>query len=107
MPIVSRQIQGTPCPSLGPVPACYVVLAAYVFLLVSALLVQPWRAYVFVPAWLLVFVIAALATGFELFMPNTCPTSMIAVPSCFLSLAMAFLLAIAYRTERHFDKLED
>jgi len=104
MPIVYSQIHGDHCPMLGPVPACYVVMSAYVLLLGAVFLPKPWRAYVFVPAWLVVFAIAALAVGFELFIPHTCPVSRFGIPTCFVSLVIALLLAFAYAMEKKFDR---
>ena len=104
LPIVYEQIQNVPCPKIGSVPACYVVLVAYVLILAATFMGKHWRAYVFVPAWLVVFSIAALATGLELFIPNTCPTSKLGIPSCFLSLAMTLMLVTAYVVERKFDR---
>jgi len=103
MPIAYNQLQGVACPKLGSVPACFVVLVAYVLIVAAAFLRQPWRGYVFIPAWLVVFAIAAIATGLELFTPNTCPAAKIGIPACFLSLAMALLLATAYVVERKAD----
>lgn len=104
LPIVQKQITATaPCPTLGPVPACYLVLLGYILIVVSALLVPRYRFRTFAVGWVPLFVLALMASGVELFAEDTCPQTSGGVPTCFVSLGLLSLIAVMYGLERRND----
>ena len=91
---------GEVCPSLGPIPACYLVLAAYAMILASAFTLQkPIGTRLFFIGWLIVFGLATSGVVMELIVGETCPPGPAGIPQCFISFSMAlacfafFLLA--------------
>jgi len=80
---------GDACPRLGPVPACYLVLGAYLLIFASNMLTGWTRTALFLLAWLPVFALALVASAFDLLAGPVCPRALGAVPQCFVSLALA------------------
>ena len=100
-PIVQRQFEGLSlCPALGMVPACYIVLAGYALILFAALVSRRYTGWLFAIGWLPLFTLAATGSGIEIFREGTCPQTSGGVPTCYLSLALLCLLAVAYLAER-------
>jgi hypothetical protein len=93
-----KTVTGTsPCPDVAGIPACFVVLAGYSFMLAASLL-QPAKRYkiLFLVGWLPVFLLAATGTVFELFNGNTCPKSSAGLALCYVSLALSLIVALLY-----------
>ena len=84
------------CPKLGPVPACYLVSAAYAAIGISALLEPRRLTWLFLIGWLPVFLLAATGTTLELFGRPTCPATTDGTPMCYYSLAVALILLPAF-----------
>jgi hypothetical protein len=80
---------GAACPMLGPIPACYLVLGAYLVVFVSTLMSGRLRQTVFLVSWLPVFLLALAASAFDLVAGPVCPRALGGVPQCFVSLALA------------------
>lgn len=96
-PVVMAELQsGDGCPKLGPVPACYLVSAAYAAIGISALLDPRRLTWLFLTGWLPVFLLAATGTTLELFGRTTCPATATGTPMCYYSLAAALLLLPAF-----------
>ena len=59
--------QGEICPLLGPVPACYVVFAAYLCILISAVrIAAPYASKLFFVGWIPAVGLAFVGVGLEL-----------------------------------------
>ncbi len=82
-----------PCPSLGFVPACYVVLAGYLLMTLSAIFA---RGILCLLGWLPVFLLAAIGTFSEIFSAEpVCPQTGGGIPQCFLSIGLVSLIGLA------------
>ena len=74
---------------LGPIPACYIVLAGYAIILLSTVFRGKLKSgRIFYLGWVPVFGLAALGVTSELMGNHICPPSAGGVPQCFYSLAM-------------------
>ncbi len=83
---------GPSCPSIYFVPACYIVLAGFIALLVFSFVKHQ---AIFFLGWLPVASIALLASVGEYSRGGICPLSSSGVPLCYYSLGVSvFLLAI-------------
>ncbi len=104
-PIAQKQFAGTgPCPTLGAVPACYLVLLGYSLIVVSAFVVANHRFKFFAAGWIPLLGLALTGTGLELLGQAACPRSMNGTPTCFLSLGLLALIATLYWAGRHFSR---
>jgi hypothetical protein len=80
------------CPSITIVPACYVVLAGYSLMVISAIFP---RKVLFLMGWIPVFLLAAIGTISEFFATvPICPRTAGGIPQCYLSLALVLLIGI-------------
>jgi len=84
------------CPQLGDLPACYVVLACYTLILISAVLRSAIPSWIFWIGWLGVFAMAMTGTVLEIAGMQTCPRTGGGTPTCFYSLGLAILLALLF-----------
>ena len=84
------------CPALGVVPACYVALAGYSLVTLSALLPRSRGCYVAVVGLLAVLTLAATGSGLELVGVESCPRSSAGQPMCYYSLGLGIALAATY-----------
>ena len=97
---------GSPCPFLGPVPICYVVLVAYGLMIASVAIPNSWcKHYLFCGGWGTAFIIALVGSIAEIAAGGgVCPTtgggirgmSSGSVPLCFASLAMLVIIIILF-----------
>jgi hypothetical protein len=82
----------SPCPSIGIVPACYVVLVGYLLMMISAII--PSRI-LFLTGWLPVFLLAAVGTVSELLSSvPVCPRTESGIPQCYLSLGLVSIIGL-------------
>ena len=84
----SHMETGATCPMLGPLPACYLVLAGYVLMLLAAWLPGRLRGYAFWLGWTPVFGLAFAGSVFEFMQGDVCPKSAGGIPQCYFSLAI-------------------
>lgn len=84
------------CPQLGFLPACYVVLACYTMILISAVLRTAMASWIFWIGWLGVFAMAISGTALEIAGREVCPRTGGGTPTCYYSLAIAILLALLF-----------
>jgi hypothetical protein len=84
------------CPQLGMFPACYVVLAFYALILISAVFRAAIPSWVFWIGWAGVFVMAITGTALEIAGSETCPRTGGGTPTCYFSLAIAIVLALLF-----------
>ena len=89
---VAEIISGQACPHLGAVPACHIVSIAYANILVLVLHPRAWKTFVFLLAWIPIFLLAALGSSLEIIGDGTCPKTEAGIPKCFFSLGLAIAL---------------
>ena len=81
------------CPSIGPVPICYLVFAGYVAILVSVFTRSPT---LFLGGLISVFAFAAAGTFVELILKKeVCPRTSGGIPQCYFSFAASLVLALS------------
>ena len=101
MPIAFQQATGAaPCPALGFVPACYVVLLGYALIGASVFIGDRIRPSLFIAGWIPVFGLALTGSGMETLGYEACPRSADNIPTCFFSLAITIALIAAFLVER-------
>ena len=100
-PIVFRHATGVEtCPTLGPVPACYVVLLGYTLMGASVFAVTRFRTPLFAAGWIPVFGLAMTGSSMEILGYQACPRSADDIPTCYFSLAFATGLMVLFIVER-------
>lgn len=98
-PVIGAEISGTgQCPTLGPLPACYIVGLCYTLIAISTIGSLPYAAYAFWIGWLPVFSLALIGSTLELSGTPTCPRGSLNIPMCYFSLAIAALLLLLFKT---------
>ncbi len=103
-PVIASEWQGLGgCPDLGPLPACYLVAAAYAAMAIAALAAPRRLTWVFLLGWLPVFALAATGSALELSGRLTCPASSSGTPMCYYSLALAAALLPTFLFARTFS----
>lgn len=90
------------CPTLGPLPACYIVLLGYGLAGASMFVPVRLRTALFLVGWLPVFGLALVGSGMQVFGFVQCPKSGSGIPGCFLSLILATSLIVAFLVERFY-----
>jgi len=83
---------GSGCPNLGPVPACYLVAACYSLMGIAAIFNPVRLKIMFWTGWVPVFLLALTGTALEASGTPTCPLAANGTPMCFYSLALAIVL---------------
>lgn len=103
-----RNFSGNLCPSVGPVPICYIVLLAYGLMLLSLLVKHNGiKHYAFTVGWGMAFVFALLGSAAEFFTPGggVCPSSNgggirgasdAGVPMCYVSLVLVLIVLLLF-----------
>jgi|GEM_PF-2370482 len=104
VPVIRAQwTGGNGCPTIGPVPACYVVALCYAAMGLAAL-INPFRFnLLFWLGWSPVFLLALSGSVLEVSGTPTCPIAPGGTPMCFYSLALATLLAPVFYVARRFS----
>jgi hypothetical protein len=101
--IAYRHATGTaPCPTLGLVPACYVVLLGYALAGASVFARVGIRTPLFATGWVPVFGLALMGSSMEVLGYGACPRSADDIPACFYSLALTTSLITAFFVERNY-----
>jgi len=89
---------GEVCPMLGPIPACFIVFAGYLFVVFTAIgSKQANAARLFYIGWWPVFLLALIGVFLELTRGDTCPSGPMNIPQCFFSLAMVFTCLVLFK----------
>ena len=92
---------GEVCPTLGPVPACIIVLLGYLCALIAAVnFKKTWANKLFYLGWTPVFLLALSGVVLELTKGHICPPGGLGIPQCFYSFAMAVIAWILFRVIR-------
>ena len=101
VPISIQHATGTvQCPTLGPVPACYVVLLGYALIGASVVVGVQFRTRVFAAGWIPVFGLALMGSSMEILGFEACPRSADNIPTCFYSLSFATILVATFFLQR-------
>jgi len=100
---------GSPCPHVGIVPICYVVLVAYGLMILAMLLPHAKvKHFLFCPGWGTAFLVALLGTIAEVTSGGgVCPSSgggslrggaasTGSIPLCYISLALTIVILILF-----------
>lgn len=87
---------GGACPHLGVIPACHVVSIAYGSIFLTILHHRFWKPRVFLVSWLIIFLLAATGTAFELLGLEACPKTAGGIPKCFFSFGLSGMLFIPF-----------
>jgi len=87
---------GDACPSLGLIPACYLVSICYAAMAIAALVWWRRLIWLFFAGVTPVILLAALGTTLELFGEPTCPLSDAGLPLCYVSFAIGLAILGAY-----------
>ena len=87
----------TPCPTVGFVPACFVVFTGYLFMLIATVIMHQRRLHwLFLVGWVPVFLLAFVGSVFEISSGATCPKSNSGLALCYVSLSFAVVVAGLY-----------
>jgi len=100
--IRAQWADGNGCPTIGPVPACYVVAICYALMGLAALINPARLNLMFWVGWAPVFLLALSGTVLEISGTPTCPIGAGGTPLCFYSLALATALAPVFLLARRF-----
>ena len=87
------------CPTVGFIPACYIVFIGYLLMLIasSAILFQRQQRYsIFFVGWTPVFLLAFFGSLLEVINGNTCPKNGSGLALCYVSLSFAIVIAGLY-----------
>ena len=87
---------GETCPMFGPLPACYLVLAGYLLVVIAAWVPARLRPIAFWTGWLPVFGLALAGSVYELIQGDVCPRTPGGIPQCFFSLAITLSALLFY-----------
>ena len=77
------------CPQLGMFPACYIVLFAYVGMLIALVLPITKARCLFILSWSTVLLLALVGIFGEITNLWSCPETSSGIPKCFLSALLA------------------
>jgi hypothetical protein len=90
----SKQVS---CPTIGVIPACYLVFLGYVGILLSVLLTLFFKTFsknnvLFLISWLIVSLFAVMGVFGEFTNLWHCPKTTTGIPKCFLSASVALII---------------
>ena len=92
--------QTASCPSIGPVPICYLVTAGYLAVFVSVVPGLAYRPSLMFVGWLTIFLFAFVGSMMELAGYGTCPKTADGWPKCFFSLLLALAVITPWLVTR-------
>lgn len=89
------------CPTIGIIPACYLVLVAYAGILLSVALPLVIKSFtkaklVFLVSWLVVSAFALMGIFGEVTGLWHCPQTANGIPKCFFSAGLALIIGVLY-----------
>lgn len=87
---------GKPCPDIGGIYICYVVLVSYSMMVLAQFGTWRLRKTAFYAGWAVTFFIAAVGTILELINGDTCPKSSDGLPMCYVSLALCMTILVLF-----------
>jgi hypothetical protein len=86
----------TPCPIIGVIPACYIILVGYGLILLSMFPNFKKSLLVFLIGWVPVITLALVGVVGEITSTLHCPPSEIGIPKCYFSAALSLIIGLLY-----------
>ncbi|MCP4490559.1 MAG: hypothetical protein GY820_25075 [Gammaproteobacteria bacterium] len=100
-PAVVGQMQGrNACAVVGFLPTCYLLFAGYLAIGLSVTMKSRTSQWFFLPAWLVVFLLALFNSILQLVGERSCATGLFSAYNCYTSLVTSIILLLAYRYSR-------
>ncbi len=93
--VMNEWNQGSICPKIFGIPACYIVITCFFVGLIGHLVNNPKGTWVFFVSIGIVTIIAITGTIGELTGTTKCPRTTQGIPMCFISLVICFALLIS------------
>jgi len=84
------------CPTIGSLPACYIILLGYGLILASLLLKPKTSVVLFLIGWIPVIALASIGVVGDLTSTVSCPSSEIGIPKCYFSAALSLAIGLLY-----------
>jgi hypothetical protein len=82
-----------PCPQIFTVHICYLVLWAYLTMLMTLLIpLSKIRDKLFFVAWIIVFGFAIIGVFAEILVGDICPKNSLGIPLCYISLLLTMCI---------------
>jgi len=85
-----------PCPTIGVIPVCYIILVAYGLILLSVLFPFKSSLTIFLVGWTTVILLALIGAVGEITSTLSCPASEIGIPKCYLSAILSSIIGALY-----------
>ena len=89
--VVSELINSDFCPRIYGIPACYLVLLAFILVFISEILKLLLKNIVFYLGWLIGFILAIWFSFSQIVGIDNCPL-LLGIPMCYLSLILFIIL---------------
>ena len=84
------------CPTIGSLPACYVILIGYGLILLSLLVKPKTSVVMFLIGWVPVIGLASVGVVGDLTSTIACPSSELGIPKCYFSAALSVAIGVLY-----------
>ena len=88
------------CPTIGSLPACYLILVGYGLILVSLFVKPKVSFFTFLIGWIPVISLALIGVVGDLTSTVSCPSSEIGIPKCYFSAALSLAIGLLYWKHR-------
>ncbi len=95
---------GDACPTLGPIPACYIVAICYSAMGVAAIFWNKRLSWLFFAGVTPVILLASVGSFMELTGDPTCPQSESGFPLCYISWVVGVLMLVVFLIVRRGEK---
>jgi len=85
-----------PCPTIGLIPACYIIFVGYGLILLSMYPNLKKSLVVFLIGWVPVITLAIVGMIGEITSTLHCPLSEIGIPKCYFSAALSLVIGLLF-----------
>ncbi|MFT5396796.1 MAG: hypothetical protein ACI85N_002002 [Gammaproteobacteria bacterium] len=85
-----------PCPTIGLIPACYIIFVGYGLVLLSMYPNLKKSLEVFLIGWIPVITLALVGVIGEITSTLHCPLSEVGIPKCYFSAALSLFIGLLY-----------
>ena len=93
---VAHWVGETPCPTIGLIPACYIILIGYGLILLSTFPHAKKSLVLFLIGWVPVVTLALVGVIGEITSMLHCPHAEIGIPKCYFSAALGLVIGLLY-----------